>query len=237
MKINSYMRFTRQDIKGILSLLTIILILLAGPVLLKLLMSGGPVSLDYADIKQAGMPDQAAVPGNAVVLKAGRITPKSVLTPFDPNSAPAEVWNQTGLAPYKVRMIMNYLKKGGHFYRAEDIVKIYSLDSADCKVLLPMMKLETSREGYPVSSPFRKFRYQRYGSAWASEKLPAFRGKMSLNAASYETFGKLGISSQNIRMIMRYRERNGNFTDLRELKNLGLLDPQTYNRVRPFLTL
>ncbi len=237
MKINSYLRFTRQDIKGVLSLLVIILVLLAGPVLLRLLLSGGQVSLNYSDIRKAGTPDSSAKIRDPVWQHGSGMNPKRVLIPFDPNSASAEIWMQTGLAPYKGRMIVNYVKKGGHFYHAEDIRKIYSLNDSDCRMLIPLMKPDKSRQGQPNGFMFGRFRYPGYRNTRASERAMDFHGKLNLNTASYETFQKLGISSQNIRIIMRYRERNGNFTDIRELKNTGLLDIHTYIRVKPYLTL
>lgn len=49
--------------------------------------------------------------------------------PFDPNTLSADGWRKLGLSAGVIRTIQHYLKAGGHFYKKEDLKKIYGLSS------------------------------------------------------------------------------------------------------------
>lgn len=166
----SYFHFTRKDLKGIFSLVVILILLLLGPLLLHLLLSGGPVAISYGDIRVNGR----RLDDSLVTYTNG-----------DPASGRSKPAGQSASG------------SGPRAYRES-----------------------------------------------ATITLPAGKGKaesglrISLNRATYDEFRKLrDLPYGNIRDIIRYRERNGNFTSVGEVKNSGLVDEQTFARIKPYLNL
>ncbi len=241
MSYKSYFKFTRKDLTGIVTLLVIMGFLLAGPVLLHLLLNGQPVALNYRDIKVAAKNSSDSMVkftnDEQKVLKAGD---QPVPVRFNPNIATAVNWAPSGLLPYKIKIICHYLEKGGHFYRATDLEKIYSLNYADFQRVEPLLVFDNKKPRNEYSRTYFSRRSAdlnnlQTGNDRSVEKP---RNKISLNNAGYAEFRVLHeLSYVNIRDILKYRERNGNFTSLGELKNIGILSSQTFGRVKPFLTL
>lgn len=281
MDLKSYFRFNRTDLKGIVSLVLVLLVLLLGPLLLHLLLSGSPVALEYRDIKLNGKPVKDSLLSFTTDKYRDEGPESNALHKFDPNVATASNWVASGLAPYKIRMIVHYLQKGGHFYRPEDLERIYSLNGDDYRKVEPLMVISSNRgdgrgfhsgrRGNSYSYPGTTYRSQSQ-LAWSGDgvtgddvagdglkagdsgravaKLPGKndpyskperdRGRflIHLNSAGFAEFSRLpDLSSGNIRDILRYRERNGNFTSIGELQHIGLLDPRTFARLKPYLVL
>ncbi|MCU0348746.1 MAG: helix-hairpin-helix domain-containing protein, partial [Saprospiraceae bacterium] len=59
-------------------------------------------------------------------------SPRKVETfAFDPNTATKEDFERLGLSSRTAQSILNYRAKGGHFYKKEDLAKIYTLRQED----------------------------------------------------------------------------------------------------------
>ena len=61
--------------------------------------------------------------------------------PFNPNALKFEEGQRLGLSDYQIKMIQNYVSKGGQFYRKEDLAKIYSITEDDFKRLSPYINI------------------------------------------------------------------------------------------------
>src|SRR5260221_958028 len=51
--------------------------------------------------------------------------PKRELFFFDPNTISTEAWKKLGLKDKTIHTIQNYLNKGGHFKKPEDLQRVY----------------------------------------------------------------------------------------------------------------
>jgi len=60
---------------------------------------------------------------------------------FDPNDLSADKWKHLGLSEKTINTIRKYLKKGGRFYKPEDIKKIYGLKMDWYKRAEPYIKI------------------------------------------------------------------------------------------------
>ena len=270
--LKNYLSFTRKDMKGILSLCILIAVLVLAPLLLQYCLNGGQSKLDYKNIqlqyainssamkqlknsvssKYEAQGDkfirhQEAKENKVYLNNRLNVNEKIGLAhefKFDPNTCSESTWNLTGLAPYKIKMILHYLQKGGNFKSADAIHKIYCLNDSDCNRLIPHIRLAVtnskwiSQNQFPYKENRFKSKLTSYESSTWNAGNKSFNGKINLNKADFSTFHKLNkLSYKNICDILRYRESNGEFTDIRELKNLGLIDAQTYSKVIQFLTL
>src|SRR5690606_1468303 len=61
---------------------------------------------------------------------------------FNPNELTASEGIRLGLSDYQIRMIQNYVAKGGRFYTTGDFAKIYAISEQDYQRLAPYIKLE-----------------------------------------------------------------------------------------------
>ena len=60
---------------------------------------------------------------------------------FDPNSLSKSGWQKLGLRDKTIGIIQNYLAKGGHFKKPEDLQRIYGLHKDDYERLAPYVKI------------------------------------------------------------------------------------------------
>src|SRR5690606_15939232 len=74
---------------------------------------------------------------------------KSELFYFDPNTLSEDGWKKLGVKDNTIQTIKKYTSKGGRFYKAEDISKIWGLNESMVKRLLPYIKIE--QLGNPVA--------------------------------------------------------------------------------------
>src|SRR5215831_717415 len=59
---------------------------------------------------------------------------------FDPNTVSFAGWRKLGIREKTIVTIQKYLGKGGHFYKPEDLKKIYGVSADDYARLEPYMK-------------------------------------------------------------------------------------------------
>ncbi|MBK7971685.1 MAG: helix-hairpin-helix domain-containing protein [Bacteroidetes bacterium] len=62
---------------------------------------------------------------------------------FDPNTITDEEWQALGLSEKQIRIIRNYLNKGGRFRKKEDVASIYGIQPALYERLEPHIKINT----------------------------------------------------------------------------------------------
>lgn len=61
--------------------------------------------------------------------------------------------------------------------------------------------------------------------------------KVRLNFAEYsELLRHPYLKKDQVAAIIKYRDKNGSFQDIFQLKSAGLIDQQTFSRIRPYLT-
>ncbi len=65
---------------------------------------------------------------------------------FDPNDLSEEKWKLLGLNNKQIRNIKNYEKKGGKFYKNEDLKKIYTISNDDYKILEPFIRIKQQKK-------------------------------------------------------------------------------------------
>ena len=61
--------------------------------------------------------------------------------PFDPNSLDEKGWLRLGVEPSAAQSILKYLSKGGRFRQPDDLYKMYRLDSATARQLIPFVRI------------------------------------------------------------------------------------------------
>ncbi len=144
---------------------------------------------------------------------------------FDPNTATKEDFILLGLSPKLAQTIVNYRNKGGKFYRAEDLQRIYTMTEKDYDRLAPYIRIGAQQKQWTKK--------QDYLREQATVVLFAF----DPNTATKADFQKLGLSEKISGNIVKYREKGGTFHKPEDLKKIYGLSEQDYQRLEPYILL
>ena len=125
---------------------------------------------------------------------------------FDPNSASKNDWMEMGLTEKQINTIFNYIKKGGRFYKKEDLKKIYSINLNTYKKLEPYITIDTNKYEKKIK---KKTIYYLDINSIDSIQLTHING-----------IGKI-LSKR----IIKYRELLGGYVELKQLKEVYGFNP------------
>lgn len=157
---------------------------------------------------------------------------KSGLFYFDPNSLSKGGWKSLGIREKTILTIQKYLDKGGHFYRAEDLKKIYGLHPADYANLEPYVRIErTSKNSYPDKA---KPGFNKNPSLNEDTK----HHLIDINSSDTSAFIELpGIGSKLAVRIVSFRDKLGGFYSIDQIGETYGLPDSTFKKIKPFLKL
>ncbi len=159
-------------------------------------------------------------------------TKKYELFNFDPNNLNSEGWKRLGIKDKTIQTINNYLSKGGHFYKKEDLQKIYGFSQKDFDRLLPFIILKSKQnQQFPdkdniiAAAPVKNFSKPRFEI-------------IDINNADTTAFISLsGIGSKLANRIISYRQSLGGFYSIEQIAEVYALPDSTFQKIRPRLSL
>lgn len=209
---------------------------------------------------------------------------------FDPNLIDEKMWQQFGLSYKQAMSIVNYVKKGGRFYKPEDLKKMYTISPKKYEALLPYVSIASSKPfekktitPYPKKEPVMveintadtlaldkikgigiafakrivKYR-ERLGGFYRKEQLfevfgidtPKFNEikdqirieveairKLNINTAEFEDLKKHPyLSFKQMNAIIQYRKQHGPYKSIADLNKVLILNPETIQRIAPYLS-
>jgi len=153
---------------------------------------------------------------------------------FDPNSLPAEGWKRLGLREKTIHTIQNYLAKGGHFYKAEDLEKVYGLYKDQYERLVPFVRIKTNAEKSQNNYGIRDGNQSKYTAA---DKFP-INTAIDINIADTNAFISLpGIGSKLASRIVNFRDKLGGFYSVDQVGETYGLPDSTFIKIKPLLLL
>ena len=111
--------------------------------------------------------------------------------------------------------IKNYEKKGGKFYKAKDLEKIYSISKDEYKILKPYIRIEQNNKlaDEPTINPF----------------------PFDPNSISEEDLIKMGMRESLIKTIINYRNKGGLFYTKEDFKKLYTITEVEFLQLEPYL--
>lgn len=209
---------------------------------------------------------------------------------FDPNLIDEKQWQQFGLSYKQAMAIVNYVKKGGRFYKPEDLKKMYTISPEKYETLLPYIVISESKPferkvmpAYPKREPVMveintadtleldkirgigiafakrivKYR-ERLGGFYSKEQLfevfgidtPKFNEikdqikieieairKLNINTAEFEELKRHPyLSFKQMNAIIQYRKQHGPYKSIADLNKVLILNPETIQRIAPYLS-
>jgi competence ComEA-like helix-hairpin-helix protein len=203
--LRQYFNFSQKELNGVLVLLFLLILVWLIPIFI----NQTPDSFDVekakkeiAEFERNLTPDKV-YSYREVELKPGRAT----YTTFDPNGLSAERWKQLGLSEKQIAVIKRFEAKGGHFYKKEDVKKMYVI----------------SPETYAKLEPYIQIPPTQFEQKFPTTK--ASKVRIELNTADSLALDQVsGIGPAFANRILKYRERLGGFYSLEQLKEVYGVD-------------
>lgn len=164
--------------------------------------------------------------------------PKAEVFNFDPNTASAGDWKRLGIRDKTIATIQKYLSKGGHFYKPEDISKIWGLHKDDVTRLLPYVTIENKKNDYSkndyANSGGKQNNYTN--NTFTKEKKADII--VDVNSADTTAFIALpGIGSKLAQRIINFREKLGGFYSVEQVGQTFGLPDSTFQKIKQKLVL
>lgn len=151
----------------------------------------------------------------------------SELFVFDPNLATVADWLRLGLSEKTAATIDRYRKKGGRFYKKEDLQRIWGLPKGFYDRVKDFIDIPPREEKkYPV---YEKTEYVR------SERSPKIIQVNNADSVAFEALP--GIGPKLSARIVGFREKLGGFYTVDQIGETYGLPDSTFQEIRPFLTI
>jgi competence protein ComEA len=157
---------------------------------------------------------------------------EGALFSFNPNELPAEGWQKLGLSEKLTKILINYRNKGGHFYKKEDILKIWGMPPAFYERVKDYISL-------PAPPAPQETKYQSsYASEVKYEKAEKKIAIVNINDADTNAFIALpGIGNRLSNRIINFRDKLGGFYSVDQVSETYGLSDSTFQLVKKYLVL
>ena len=147
---------------------------------------------------------------------------------FDPNTATNADWQRLGVKDKTIATIQNYLNKGGHFYKPEDISKIWGLHPDEIQRLQPYIQIAPKENNYP----------QKNYDTKTFDKPKTTPAIVDVNNADTSAFIALpGIGSKLAQRIINFRDKLGGFYKPEQVAETFGLPDSTFQKIKGRLTI
>jgi competence ComEA-like helix-hairpin-helix protein len=247
--VEDYLTFTRKDRVGILVLLFLMFMVIFLPKFVSKGVRSKPMASDTGWIAAMKRLEQKE-PGNTHPQNSDDENkgyqydrsknndydqPKRELFYFDPNSIQPDGWKKLGLRDKTIHTIQNYLSKGGHFKRPEDLQRIYGLYPDEYDRLAPFIKIESTIETKKQDEfPVDKSIDQNHSSKILSSRYFS----IDINTADTTSFIALpGIGSKLAARIINFRSKLGGFYAVAQVGETFALPDSTFQKIKQYLKL
>jgi DNA uptake protein ComE-like DNA-binding protein len=227
-QIKEYLTFSRKERRGIFVLLILLAALILFNLLLPFIFRREPTDFSEFEKQIALFESQQAAIRDSL-LNNDNIKPferknvKIKLTPFlfDPNQLTAEQWKQIGLEEGQIKVILNYLNKGGRFRVKQDLAKMYSISEQEYRILEPYISIT------PLPEPDKKVELGKAITPFPFDP----------NKLTKEQGLDLGLHESVVNAIIAYRQKGGQFKSPTDLKRIYTLTEEEFKILEPFIQI
>ncbi|HVS91851.1 MAG TPA: helix-hairpin-helix domain-containing protein [Mucilaginibacter sp.] len=208
-RIRSYLSVSKKEWNGMVVLVILIALILAAPYVFQLFRKDTTI-IDPKEFNKAV----------AILEKAQKKQPgnHAAATTFYKKAAPGEVVELNtadsatltelkGIGPSFARRIVGYRNRLGGFWRKEQLLEVYGLDS------------------------------DRYAGLQAEVSVdPSNIKKIPVNSVNFETLSRFPyLSYKQTNAIIQFREQHGPYESLADLQNIAIMDNNTIQKIKPYI--
>lgn len=239
--LRDYFSFTRKERIGLLVLVLVILLIWISPKMIAPKARSAMADTSWISVArqlQHQGDDHARSQTdsdnlNEIVYDSpagNRIRPGTQLFYFDPNTLSFAGWKKLGIPERTIGTIQKYLAKGGHFYKPDDLKKIYGIHPDEFARLEPYVTIETTKVPGTSTSLQPKPKLKPEQSAKYSS--------VDINTGDTSAFIALpGIGSKLASRIISFRDKLGGFYSVGQVAETYGLPDSTFGKIRPWLKI
>lgn len=216
--LSDYLSFTKSERNGIIVLISIIVLLL-----LTIFLFDKFVEKGKTDFKQF----ENEIKESFTNLNSDEQAFDTIFS-FDPNKATIEELAMLGFTQKNINTLIKLKNKNFKFYKPDDLLKIYGLDSN------LYLKLKDS---IVIESEFVKVeKYkQNYNSHEISNNIKI--DNFNPNIASFSELVNNGFSKKQANNLLKYREKIGFFKEKTDLKKIYAIDEDFYKKIEAYIII
>ncbi len=204
--LKEYFVFSTGERKGIIWLLTILVLLISLPFFYSVMLPKQPLEIKITDLKSY---DDAQK-----TLVSYHLETENKLFNFDPNIISDDEFSQLGFSKFNIKTIRNFLSKGGKFRKPEDVKKIFGVKPELFQKLEPFIVINPSQNNNHSFSDSTK-----------TQKKYTTKKVVEINSAdSIELVGLYRIGPATASRIIDYRNKLGGFLKLEQLTEIWGFD-------------
>lgn len=230
--LERYFDFTQGEIRGLCVLIILMAILFAFPTVLSWLKPAEQeliTAKDEKEIYDFVYATQSSANENPHNQPASGSKLNIEYFEFNPNMLSLQEGFRLGLKERQIRMVQNYVAKGGVFYKKEDFKKIYAITEEDYERLAPYISIQVAKSSAKPSSfiPESSSTAER-----VQKKEPLAPLYIELNSTDSIALQSLrGIGPVFASRIVRFRDNMGGFHDVSQLLNVYGMDEERFEGI------
>lgn len=139
--------------------------------------------------------------------------------PFNPNEVNQNTLLKLGFSEKQTQMILNYINKGGHFYKKEDFKKLYCITDDIYQQIEAYLVIPQTVSSQPSTSPNKVI-------------------KLEINTADTLALFEIPKMSKSLaKRIFRYREQLGGFYKIEQLLEVYKMDTVKYHLIKNYFII
>ena len=140
---------------------------------------------------------------------------------FDPNTASKDDFEELGLRSFLAERIIRYRNKGGQFYKKEDLLTIYGMDSA----------------WYNQVTPYVNIKGEERKKSFAEKEKKLNLKPFEINSVSQTELQSYNIKEWQAKRIITFREKVHPYRNKEELFKVYGLDSGFVKELLPFVVI
>ncbi|MBI2280196.1 MAG: helix-hairpin-helix domain-containing protein [Bacteroidetes bacterium] len=237
MNIKDYFAFTKGEKRGVVVLLSIIVLITVGIQFIKFFRINEFTDFSRFDAEISQFEKERAQQqkeGSLSKFKKNETPLPTELFDFNPNTIEDSNWLKLGFASWQIKTINNYKSKGGEFRIKSDVGKIYGVSDTLYQLLYPYILLPEVKAS-PTEKSFG--RENKFDDTFKKEATKITYFNFDPNTISKEQWGKLGFKDWQIKTIFNYKEKGGKWKTKADVKKIYGLSETDYYKLEPFVLL
>ncbi|MEO6852242.1 MAG: helix-hairpin-helix domain-containing protein [Mucilaginibacter sp.] len=208
-QIKNYFSITKKEWNGMVVLLLLIVLIVAVPYGYGLFHKDSIINFKDFNTAVSVLDKAQKSPGDDNADKAYTSYKKAAPgVIIELNAADsAKLTELNGIGPSFAKRIISYRKRLGGFYRKDQLMEVFGLDSSMYSDLKGQVSADPSRIR-----------------------------KINVNTATFEALSRFPyLSYKQANAVIRFREQHGDYEALTDLKNIAIMDDKTLSKIAPYI--
>jgi len=225
-----YFGFSQIEQRGFIVFLSLILIILLVPLIVKKINRDELHSYKLVYFEKLPLEEKRDLQKNSKLsFQINRSSQENIsYFTFDPNNLDEESWVRLGFSNKQIRVIKNYEAKGGRFYKKEDLAKIYSISKDDYERIEPYIEIADNK-----STQAKHRDHSSLNNSLITYSKSLNESLIDINLADTSELKTLkGIGSVLSNRILKYRDLLGGFYAIEQLSEVYGLPRETLDEIK-----